>query len=305
MQIPLVIITGYLGSGKTTFLKNILEQHSRSQNIGIIQNEFAPGDVDGKDLQRTLLPFKLMSINRGSVFCACLISDFHKLLLKFIEEEKPDVLFLEATGLADPINLGEIVQHQNLVNRVFLNSTWCIIDSSMFLKMIHSTTRMKHQIQVADQIILNKTDKVSKEEIEEVKSSIVKINPFARVHTSTYCDISISMDKLKKSGQTDHGSQFFSIASQNNRPNIFTYFIKSGKKGTLQNMISFLQDNTSKLMRVKGVLVTQNGILYVQSCFGDLSYENIDGYCGNTELIVMGEENDVRSFSGKYNKLIK
>jgi G3E family GTPase len=70
-QIPFFLVTGFLGSGKTTFLKSALEKLPKKK-VAIIQNEFAPASIDGTELKRQDGNYKTLEINNGSVFCVCL-----------------------------------------------------------------------------------------------------------------------------------------------------------------------------------------------------------------------------------------
>ena len=97
------LITGFLGSGKTTFLTQAIRFYNGKKKIGVIQNEFAPANLDGKELIRTVdQKFDLLEINNGSAFCVCLLSDFLSSLEQFITQYQPDILFIEASGLSDP-----------------------------------------------------------------------------------------------------------------------------------------------------------------------------------------------------------
>ena len=108
-KIPFHIISGFLGSGKTTFLKRILEQYSGEKKIGIIQNEFAPANIDGVELRKSGKDFNLLEINNGSVFCVCLLGDFVSSLEKFVDEYHPDDIIIEASGLSDTTSISEII----------------------------------------------------------------------------------------------------------------------------------------------------------------------------------------------------
>jgi G3E family GTPase len=175
--IPFCLVTGFLGSGKTTFLKRVLAQYADKMRIGIIQNEFAPGRVDGVELRQSGHDFQLMEINKGSVFCVCLLSDFRKSLQAFVDQIEPDVILLEATGLADPIAIGELLQAVELKARLYLAQVWCIVDAVHFLRMESSMIRVRHQIRIADKIIINKTD-LPRADLAGCKTRIKKINPF-------------------------------------------------------------------------------------------------------------------------------
>lgn len=95
-KIPFYLVTGFLGSGKITLLKRIINDHADSMKLAVIQNEFAPASVDGTDLRQTHKPFEMLEINKGSVFCVCLLSGFIKSLSVFIDSYTPDAVFLEA-----------------------------------------------------------------------------------------------------------------------------------------------------------------------------------------------------------------
>ena len=120
-KIPIYIITGFLGSGKTTFIKNIIKKTSDKLKIGIVQNEFAPANVDSVELKQLSKNFEVLEVNRGSVFCACLFNNFTKSLEEFIEATRPDIIIIEATGLADPISIAELFQSQNIKEKIYLS----------------------------------------------------------------------------------------------------------------------------------------------------------------------------------------
>lgn len=118
-KIPLYLITGFLGSGKTTFLKNIIKSLGKSKKLGIIQNEFAPANMDGQELKRTTnKDFSLMEVNNGSVFCVCLLSGFISSINKFVEQYNPEIICMEASELSDPVGIGEIFQSPQLSKNI-------------------------------------------------------------------------------------------------------------------------------------------------------------------------------------------
>ena len=116
MITDLILISGFLGSGKTTLLKNLLSLH-KGKRIAVIQNEFAPSGVDGKELQLTDTSFKLVEINNGSVFCVCLLSNFIENITKLITEYNPEIIYLEASGISDPISICELLNNEAIKNK--------------------------------------------------------------------------------------------------------------------------------------------------------------------------------------------
>ncbi len=127
--IPFFLVTGFLGSGKTTFLKKLIENFPENNRIGIIQNEFAPANVDSASIAAHRSGYEILEINNGSVFCLCLLHDFINSLDKFITEYQPDVLILEASGLSDPIAIAQLFDSESLKNKIYLSKIWSVVDA--------------------------------------------------------------------------------------------------------------------------------------------------------------------------------
>lgn len=104
----LYLITGFLGAGKTTFLKQFMKQFS-SERMHIIVNEFGKEGIDGELLSE--LGIALDEINNGSIFCSCRLDKFENVLQQVLQE-KPDVIIVEASGLSDPTNVKKILKHR-------------------------------------------------------------------------------------------------------------------------------------------------------------------------------------------------
>ena len=196
MSIPLYIITGFLGSGKTTLLKRIVENYADTLKIGVVQNEFAALNVDATELRHTGKAFSLLEVNRGSVFCVCRVADFKTGLSQFVDEFDLDAVFLEASGLSDPIAVVEILQAPELRGRVFLGKIWCIVDASTFLQMEQVNVRLAHQVRVADVVLVNKIDKADPLSIETIINRVQEINPLAEVVQTSYCEKDIKLDSI-------------------------------------------------------------------------------------------------------------
>ena len=105
-KIKLYVLTGFLGSGKTTMLLKILDNLSQHK-VGIIQNEFGRIDVDSEILKREGLV--MTELTRGSIFCTCLQLKFSQALAEMSKQDI-EYLFVESSGLADPSNIDEILE---------------------------------------------------------------------------------------------------------------------------------------------------------------------------------------------------
>ncbi len=207
--IPFYLVTGFLGSGKTTFLKEVLAGYSSGKRIAVIQNEFAPTGVDGIELKMTGTGFRLVEINNGSVFCVCLMATFVESLQQVISEYKPEMIFLEASGLADPVNIIELLGREGLNGRVGLANIITIVDAPNFERGRKTLPRFRHQIMIADTVMINKSD-LFEDSKTLLYDQIRAMNPFAGIIETAFCKTDLKgliFEGEINSGSTDSQSK--------------------------------------------------------------------------------------------------
>ncbi|XP_074876820.1 zinc-regulated GTPase metalloprotein activator 1A-like isoform X3 [Buteo buteo] len=172
-KIPVTIITGYLGAGKTTLLNYILtEQHNK--RIAVILNEFGEGSALEKSLaisQGGELYEEWLELRNGCLCCSVKDNGVKAIENLMQRRGKFDYILLETTGLADP---GAVA------SMFWVDSE---LGSDIYLDGIVSVVDAKHGLQVAlaDLIIINKTDLVSGEELNKVRTSVRSINGLVKI----------------------------------------------------------------------------------------------------------------------------
>jgi G3E family GTPase len=296
MKIPFHIISGFLGSGKTTFLKRIIEGHSEKFKLGIIQNEFAPASVDGVELKNSGKDFKLLEINNGSVFCVCLLGDFTRSLEKFIDEHHPDILIIEASGLSDTTSVAEVVSAGSLSEKIYLATNWCIVDALNFKKAGLMRQRLSHQIRMADKVLINKTDLV--ESVNEITDEIRKMNPFAEINTTTFCDVEF------KPGTAAISKFYAEKGNPLTRPDINSMVIKSGKKISKDALVQFLNEWAPKAYRIKGyVNLTDGTTVAVQCVFDKIELTEYPDNFLPAELVALSGQFSLRQLNKAFREL--
>lgn len=296
-KIPFHIISGFLGSGKTTFLKRIIKKYAGDIKIGIIQNEFAPANIDGAELKKSGQDFNLLEINNGSVFCVCLLGNFVRSLEKFIDEFQPEVIIIEASGLSDTTSISEVISAGSLSEKMYLASNWCVVDVLNFKRVGLMKQRVTHQLRMADVVLLNKID-LAEESLGEISGEIRKINPFAEIKSTTYCNIDF---ELKNSAITKF---YFGEIKTMSRPNVNSMVIKSGRKLSGNSLNIFLNEWAKKAYRIKGyVNLTGRKTVAVQCTPGSIEIvETKDGF-HPTEIIAISDQFSLREWNKAFKEL--
>ncbi len=188
-KIPVTVLTGYLGAGKTTLLNRILtEQHGKK--FAVIVNEFGETGIDGDLVVGA--DEEVFEMNNGCI-CCTVRGDLIRILDGLMKRKgKFDAIIVETTGLADPAPVAQtFFVDQDVGDATRLDAVVTVTDAKWLKERLKDAPEAKNQIAFADVIILNKTDLVTAEELTEVESAIRAINPYAKLHRTTRCELPI------------------------------------------------------------------------------------------------------------------
>jgi G3E family GTPase len=191
--IPICLVTGFLGCGKTTFLKHIVEKH-RSQKLVYIINEFSPHDIDGAIVSKENPD--VVSIPGGSIFCKCLVTEFIGRLTSIPSSfDGVEGVVIEASGMANPKVIADMLRETKLDSRYTLANVISIVDPGSFLKLRKILPNISAQIEASDNVIINKTDLHTAETITETEDAVKDINPQTTAFKTVNADIDIDLFK--------------------------------------------------------------------------------------------------------------
>jgi len=287
-MIPFYIVTGWLGSGKTTLLKNIISEFGQKKRIAVIQNEFAPTGVDGYELKNTGKPFQLIEINNGSVFCVCQLDNFMGVLEKLASDYNPEAIFLESSGLADPISIAEILQSSKIKDKISLKYIYTVIDAVNFERTFKMMTRFKHQVMVADKLIINKTDLPEVDE-KKLTDQLKKWNPYAETIKTSFCKI--QFDNVFPKNEKKLKKKFLPYLKSGGKPGMGVSFLRLHEKISKEQLINFINEIMPTSQRIKGFVHLKDGsTLAVQTVYNHFEYSEMEKYDGRTELIIFNDK---------------
>ncbi len=294
-MIDLYLITGFLGSGKTTFLKQLLEQNNEKK-IGVIVNEFGSAGIDGKILKKK--DMTMVEINNGSIFCACLKGGFVKALVELLQQPI-EVLFIEASGMADPSSMKNLLeqltvllkQRPEIVQQYNYKGSICLIDAERFLDFCDMFVPTINQVKKSSLLILNKIDDVSKEDVKELHTKLYDLNDKAYIYDTTFGKVPIDLLHSKVSPEGVFESE--TTNSVLNRP--ATYILTMEKTYDLDKMKEFAMQMSDKVIRLKGFFMSTDGHMVHADCVGDyikikpLDEDRIE-IGSSCELVLIGKD---------------
>ena len=188
-KVPVTVLTGYLGAGKTTLLNRILSE-PHGKKYAVIVNEFGEIGIDndlvvGADEE-------VFEMNNGCI-CCTVRGDLVRILDGLMRRKgKFDAIIVETTGLADPAPVAQtFFVDENVGRKTRLDAVVTVADARWLSDRLKDAPEAKNQIAFADVILINKTDLVSAEELQEVEARIRSINPYAKVHKTERAKIAL------------------------------------------------------------------------------------------------------------------
>ena len=203
-----LLITGFLGSGKTTFLNRVLRVFPTDRKLMVLMNEFGEMGIDGQLVEGEDLD--MLEISKGSIFCVCVKTDFIRGLATIARDIQPDMLIIEATGVANPGDLKKDLKLSIFKERFRFKEQVCIIDAENFLDTYETFASIEKQIETSTLFVINKTDLAQTEAIDRIKKIVGGHHSAPEFFETTYSDIPLErispIFQSKATTETGHES---------------------------------------------------------------------------------------------------
>jgi G3E family GTPase len=180
----LIVLTGFLGSGKTTFLARFIEEQAAKNGfVAVIQNEIGQKGLDGKLMGQH---YAVTEVDEGCV-CCTLAGSLRAALSGILSEFQPDFVVLETTGLANPANLlSEIADLDDLLE---FASVTTMVDAAGAARALDDHEVARSQVRLADVLLVNKADLVSESALDELETRLRTLNTAGTMHRVVQGDI--------------------------------------------------------------------------------------------------------------------
>ena len=281
----LYLVTGFLGAGKTTFLREFLGLFD-GLRTAVLVNEFGKTGVDGALLEESR-PFALREVDNGSIFCACRLEQFADALEELCTLA-PDIILIEASGLSDPAGLPEVLGRENFSGLEYRGCI-CLADAVRLPGVLSTARPARRQLRAADLVLLNQCDRASEEQKQEARRRIAEVCPGVPVFETSFGKI-----------RPEWAEEFRFPARTPIEPELLTrdvslckYEIRLREGMPRTDLEHFLRMFLEETYRVKGFVRLREGT-FLADCVGDrLQLEEAKGppadLCGRLTVLSGGD----------------
>ena len=178
------IFSGFLGAGKTTLIRKLIQEAYRGEKLVLIENEFGDIAIDGGFLQDAGV--QITEMNSGCI-CCTLVGDFTKALKKVIDEYAPDRILIEPSGVG---KLSDVAAAVERVNEAQVGSKVTVVDEGKAKMYARNFGEFfEDQVRSADLIVLSRTDTTGEKKLLEAVTLLKALNPEAGLITTPWSEL--------------------------------------------------------------------------------------------------------------------
>jgi G3E family GTPase len=301
-RLPVTIISGYLGSGKTTLVNHILT-NNKGTKFAVIVNEFGEIGIDNQLIVKT--KEDIIELSNGCICCQ-VRGDLINMIFNILKKHKNmQHLMIETSGVANPIPVAQTFFLKELQQLTELDAIITVVDAYHFEKYLKQSNG-EDQIKAADIILLNKRDAVSQKKLEHIKKEIKKRAPHARIIETTKSKVKLPLilnvgqfevkrflDKNGNWKEEEHAHDEF--GNHIEEDGITSFMFKAEKPFDIQKFQLFAQNISDTIFRSKGIIYfkeLENKAVYQQvgrriDVKTELQWKNEKK---QTQLVFIGQE---------------
>ena len=213
-SVPITLITGYLGSGKTTLINHILK-NAKGYKMAVIVNDIGEVNIDADLIEGNGVVSgkdeNLVALSNGCI-CCTLKKDLITQLADLVKQQRFDHILIEASGICEPVPIAQTItymeqefERQSLPRFYYLDAIISVTDALRLRDEFGCGDTLKEatrgeenlenlviqQIEFCDIVLLNKVSLISKEELRKVKMAVNALQPGAKIVESDYCNVDI------------------------------------------------------------------------------------------------------------------
>ncbi|MBM6618794.1 CobW family GTP-binding protein [Bacillus suaedaesalsae] len=251
MKTPIYILSGFLGAGKTTLLRNILEQEKeKGRKVAVLMNELGEVSIDSHAVDEET---PLKELLNGCV-CCTIQGQLESQLQELIHLHSLDVIYIEATGVAHPIEVVDACMSPILVEHVNVEGVISLVDAKRWKNRKELSPQLQslliEQVKHADVILLNKVDDISEAKQGQLAFEIQQLNPYGKLLFTTFAKINIDdIQVFERKTREVHED-----AHVHQKLHLKTFVYKFTRPVDLDQFEDWLRVMPDNIFRIKGYL---------------------------------------------------
>ncbi|EOW9529093.1 GTP-binding protein [Bacillus cytotoxicus] len=205
-KVEIHILGGFLGSGKSTLLQNLLlAEKKKNRKVAVLMNEIGEYSVDTDIIGKENV---LRELLKGCI-CCTLKEELEIQLHSLYQQEKPDVIYIETTGVAHPIEVLDACVSPILAPFLEVKSIVVVLDGVRWLNrsVLSANVQqlLQEQIKYGSHILMNKVDLLTEEDKNKVLEDVRAMNQHAKLYETKYCNISLAdIEKAEFGSNEEH-----------------------------------------------------------------------------------------------------
>ena len=296
-KIPITILTGYLGSGKTTILRHIMKNTDRK--IGVLVNEIGEIDVDGALIEKNTEEIIKFS---DKCMCCAIRGDIVDSINNLIKNFSPSAIIIETSGQAHPVPVALAINEDPLAETCYLDAIICIVDAVNIFDIVEKDHTLMDQLVSSDFVILTKTDLVDSDQKEKVISWLKRMKPATPIIESHNGEVDFSIISEQ---EASHEFATSALLDEHDHHHLDSVSVKIDGQIKKKKFTKFLDSLDTNIYRAKGFINTDHGIYVFHKVGQRWELEPIEEspYPENV-FVFIGTELEDLNLESKVSKLI-
>jgi len=303
-KLPVTLVTGFLGSGKTTLVNHILSNRA-GVRAAVLVNELGEIGIDNDLI--VAAEGGMIELSNGCICCST-NNDLLDSIVRVLSRPEPvDHILVETTGVADPLPVAQTLQRREFRDALRLDAIVAVADAEQFSLDLFDSPAVRSQLRHADAILVNKCDRVGAARLDGVEEKIRVVNPEARLIRTTRSAVPLPLVldvDPHRPATHDHGHDhhhahldedgFISLSFESDRPFSVARFQE------------FLDDRPPRLFRGKGFLwFAETGKRYVFHLVGGrFTLDEDRSASGTNRLVLIGQQLDTEDLRASLSRCL-
>lgn len=249
-KVEVFILSGFLGSGKTTLLKNFLQdERGLDRKTAVIMNELGQVSIDSNAVEEDVTLKELL----GGCICCSIQEKLEGQLQGLLMNEKPEVIYIETTGVAHPVEVLDSILSPLFADRLIIKGIITTVDGLRWMdrKLVSPQLQqlLLEQVRYADFILINKSDELTANEQSNIVFEIQSLNTTAPCFLTKHSKVSI--ERLRNLSVTNHS---FEHSNKMKHLTLTSFVYQFHSSISHSQFEAFLKGLPESIYRIKGYL---------------------------------------------------